>query len=124
MLYRFAADLVVVVHLAYILFVGAGALLAWRWPWLLRLHVPSVAWAVSSVTVGLPCPLTPLEKSLRGLAGEEGYRGGFIDHYLEGVVYPKSLSPLLVATAAVATVVGYAGLHRRRRTARRMSGVA
>jgi hypothetical protein len=94
-------------------FVGVGALLAWRWPWLVRLHVASMLWAVSTLTVGFACPLTGLEKYLRGLAGEDGYGGGFVDHYVEGVVYPESLTPLLRGLAAIAIVAGYAGLHRR-----------
>jgi hypothetical protein len=114
MLYRLLADLVVVVHLAFIAFVAVGALLAWRRPWLVLLHVPSVGWALAGITVGVPCPLTPLEKSLRRLAGEEGYAGGFVDHYVEGVVYPGSLTPVLRAVVAVAILVGYAGLIRRR----------
>ena len=124
MLYRLMADLVVVVHLAFILFVAVGALLAWRWPWLLLLHAPSLVWAVASVTIGVTCPLTPLEKSLRRLAGEEGYAGGFVDRYVEGVVYPESLTPLLRAMVALAVVAGYAGLYRRRHGASRVSGVA
>lgn len=123
MAYRLTAELVVVVHLAFIVFVGAGALLTWRWPWLLRLHAASVVWALAIVTVGFPCPLTSLEKLFRGLAGEAGYGGGFVDHYVEGVVYPESLTPVLRAVAAVAVVIGYAGLHRRRRT-HRAAGLA
>ena len=114
MLYRVMADLVLVVHLAFIVFVAVGALLAWRWPWLLWLHVPSGAWAVAIVTVGFPCPLTPLEKGLRTSAGDAAYRGGFVDHYVEDVVYPESLTPLLRAMVAAAIVVGYAGILRRR----------
>ena len=110
MLYRVLADLVVVVHLVFILFVATGALLAWRRPWLVVLHAPSVGWALAGITIGAPCPLTPLEKSLRGLAGDEGYAGGFVDRYLEGVVYPGSLTPLLRGLAALAIVAGYAGL--------------
>ena len=121
MLYRFTADLVVVVHLGFILFVAVGALLAWRRPWLVLLHVPSLVWAVASVTIGVPCPLTPLEKSLRRLAGEEGYAGGFVDRYVEGVVYPESLTPMLRAMVAAAVVLGYAGLYRRRQSAGRVS---
>ena len=117
MLYRLTADLVVVVHLAFIVFVGVGALLAWRCPRLLWLHAPSLLWAVAGVTIGVPCPLTPLEKSLRRLAGEDGYGGGFVDQYLEGVVYPESFTTLLRAMVAAAVVVGYVGLYRRRRTA-------
>lgn len=113
MLYRLLADLVVVAHLAFIAFVAVGAVLAWRRPWLVLLHAPSVAWALATIAVGLPCPLTSLEKSLRGLAGDAGYAGGFVDHYVEGVVYPGSLTPVLRALAAVAVVTGYAGLLRR-----------
>lgn len=118
MVYRLLADFVVVVHFAFILFVAGGALLAWRRPWLLWLHVPSLGWALAGITVGVPCPLTSVEKSLRDLAGQEGYAGGFVDQYIEGVVYPGSLTPLLRAVAAVAIVAGYAGLRLRRDAAR------
>ncbi len=114
MAYRLAADLVVVIHLAFLVFVAAGAILAWRWPSLVPLHAASVLWSVAIITVGFACPLTGLEKSLRGLAGEEGYGGGFVDRYVEGVVYPESLTPLLRALAAAAILVGYVRLHRRR----------
>ncbi len=123
MLYRLTADLVVLVHLVFIVFVPVGALLAWRRPSLVRLHAPSVVWAVATVAVGLPCPLTSLEKLLHRSAGEAAYGGGFVDHYLEGVLYPEALTPLLQAMGAVAIAVGYARLHHsRRRTASRLSG--
>ena len=108
------ADVVVVVHLGFILFVAVGALLAWRWPWLVWLHVPAVAWGVGIIAIGWDCPLTPLEQWLRRQAGET-YDGGFVDRYLEGVVYPESLTPLLRAVAAALVVAGYAGLLHRRR---------
>lgn len=112
---RTLADLVVVVHLAFILFVGLGALLAWRWPRLVWLHVPAAVYGLTIVTVGFDCPLTPLEKHLRRRAGDAGYEGGFVDHYLEGVVYPGDATPLLQAVGAAAVVAGYAGLEWRRR---------
>lgn len=122
MLYRLLADIVVLVHFAFIVFVAVGGLLAWRWPGVLKLHVPSVIWSLSIVTIGFNCPLTPLEKLFRGLAGEEEYSGGFIDRYVEGVVYPESLTPVLRALVVVTVVVGYAGLtHRRRRPSRATS---
>ena len=124
MLYRVMADLVVVVHLAFIVFVGAGSLLARRRPWLLWLHAPSLIWAVASITIGLPCPLTALEKLLRGVAGEGVYAGGFVDHYVEGIVYSESLTPLLQGTAFVLIVVGYTRLHRSRRTVGPVSRIA
>lgn len=124
MLYSLMANWVVVVHLVFIVFVGAGSLLAWRCPWLVWLHAPSLIWAVASITIGFPCPLTPLEKLLHRMAGEEAYAGGFVDHYIEGVVYPESLTPLLRAMGFVLIIVGYAGLYRRQRTASRISGIA
>lgn len=113
MLSSLAADAVVVLHLAFLVFIAVGSLLALRWPRLVWLHVPAIAWGAVSVTVGLDCPLTPLEKSLRRDAGEEGYSGGFVDHYIEGVVYPERYTGLLQATMAAAVVVGYVLLIRR-----------
>ncbi len=118
--YRFMADLVVVVHVAFLVFVATGGLLACRWPRLALLHAPSLAWAVSSITVGLPCPLTSLEKRLRELGGDPPYSGGFVDRYLEGVVYPGALTPVLWVVAAVAIAVGYIALLGHR-TAERTS---
>jgi hypothetical protein len=114
---RALADLVVVVHLAFILFVGLGALLAWRWPRLVWLHVPAALYGIAIIAVGFDCPLTPLEKHFRRLAGDAGYEGGFVDRYLEGVVYPGDATPVLQALGAVAVVVGYGGLAWRRRRA-------
>ena len=115
MLYRVLADVVVVLHLAFILYVAFGGFLAWRWPKALYPHLVAVVWAVGIVTVGYECPLTPLEKYLRRLAEGESYSGGFVDRYVEGVVYPESLTPLLRALMAVAVVVSYAGIVIRRR---------
>lgn len=115
MLYRALADVVVVVHLAFLVFVAVGGLLAWRWPGLLWLHVPALVWGLLSITVGLSCPLTSVEKHLRHAAGEEGYAGGFVDRYVEDVVYPGELTALLRAVAAAVVAVGYAVLVVRRR---------
>lgn len=115
------AGVVLVVHLAFILFVAAGALLAWRWPWLVWLHVPAVAWGVGIIVIGYECPLTPLEKWLRKRGGGEGYQGGFVDRYIENVIYPEEYTPPLRALAAVMIVTGYLGLVRSKRTRRRDS---
>lgn len=121
MVYGLLADLVVVVHLAFIVFVATGGLLAWRWPGVVRLHVPSVLWAAGTVTIGFACPLTSLENGLRRLAGEDGYGGGFVDRYVEGVVYPESLTPLLRGLVATVVVAGYAGLLWRLRSSAQTS---
>jgi hypothetical protein len=121
MVFDVLAGVVLVVHLAFIVFVAAGPFLAWRWPWLLRLHVPAAAWAVGIIVIGFECPLTPLEKWLRKLGGGEGYEGGFIDRYIENVIYPEEYTPLLRALVAVMIVTGYVGLIRREGPRRRES---
>jgi hypothetical protein len=101
------ADLVLVIHLAFIAFVAIGALLAWRWPRLHWLHVPAVVYAAAIVVIGFDCPLTGLEKHLRRLAGGPVYDGGFVNHYLTNVVYPGRLLGLLRWLIVMGIVVGY-----------------
>ena len=107
--YRFLADAVVVLHFAFVVFVAVGGLLAWRWPRVLWLHVPAVIWGVGIVTVGYQCPLTPLERHLRRLGGEHQTDAGFIDRYVEGVIYPERYTSLLRTLAATLIVVGWTG---------------
>lgn len=93
MIHGLAADAVLLLHLAFILFVVLGGLLVLRWPRLALLHLPAVAWGATVECLQLLCPLTPLENRLRRLAGERGYEGGFIEHYLEPLIYPAGLTP-------------------------------
>ncbi|BBO76657.1 hypothetical protein DSCW_40740 [Desulfosarcina widdelii] len=87
-----AANFVVLVHLAFILFVVLGGFLALRWRKIALVHLPCVLWGVMIEWVGWLCPLTPLEYRLRRLAGEAGYSGGFVDHYIMPLVYPAGLT--------------------------------
>lgn len=90
---RLAADALVLLHLSFILFVVLGGLLvAWR-AWVAWLHLPAAAWGAWAAFGGTICPLTPLENHFRRLAGETGYPGGFVEHYLIPVVYPEGLTP-------------------------------
>ena len=93
MIYSFLADLLVVFHLVFILYVIAGALLIFKWPKTLWLHLPSCFWGMNVEFTGWFCPLTPWEIQLRRLAGEEGYTGSFIEHYLIPIIYPSGLTP-------------------------------
>ena len=92
MFYRALADAVLVLHLAFILFVVLGGLLVLSYPRLAWLHVPVVAWGALIEFAGWICPLTPLEKQLRIQGGEAGYSGGFINHYLVPLIYPDGLT--------------------------------
>ena len=124
MVYRVLADAVVLAHFAFIAFVAVGSLLARRRPALVWLHLPALAWAVGIVTVGYECPLTALENRLRRLGGERAYPGGFVNHYIENVLYPQRLTPLLLTLAGGTVVVGYVALltDRRRRLASGVRG--
>lgn len=117
MWYRVAVDLVVAVHLLFIGFVVGGSFLAWRWPWVIWVHLPAVVYGALIEFVGFTCPLTPLEDYLRRRAGEAGYRGSFIGHYLVSVIYPPGLTrgvQLLLGTVVVLIAVyGYWGYLRR-----------
>ena len=122
MIHRLAADAVLLLHLGFILFVLLGGLLALRWRWAPMLHLPAAAWGVYVELSGGLCPLTPLENRLRGAAGEAGYTGGFIEHYLLALIYPAGLTHEIQYVLA-AIVVGVNGLayawvwrRRRRRT--------
>lgn len=92
MFYRVAADAVVILHLAFVLFVALGALLALRWRRVLWIQVPAALWGAAIELTGGICPLTPLENHLRSLGGESGYAGGFLDHYLLPMLYPAALT--------------------------------
>lgn len=87
------ADMALALHGAFIAWVALGALAVLRQPRLAWLHLPTLAWGVwIEATAGL-CPLTPLENMLRRRAGDSGYAGSFIDHYLGALVYPAGLTP-------------------------------
>lgn len=117
--YGVLADLVLLVHLAFVLFVALGGLLVLRWPRLAWLHLPAALWGAGIEFTGGICPLTPLENRLRRLGGEAGFEGGFIDHYVTALVYPHGLTrgvQLALGTVVVlATVVIYLRVWRRSR---------
>jgi hypothetical protein len=99
-----AADIVVLVHLAFILFVAAGGLLVLRWPRLAWAHVPAVVWGAMVELADWICPLTPLENRLRATAGEAAFAGGFIDQYIMPIVYPAGLTRGMQLTLGAAVI--------------------
>jgi hypothetical protein len=117
MSYRVLADLVVIVHLAFVAFVVLGGLLVLRWPRLAWVHLPAAAWGALISAAGWICPLTPLENDLRQAAGQAGYSGGFIHHYILPVLYPPGLTreaqQLLAALVVLVNALAYAAVLRR-----------
>jgi hypothetical protein len=121
LLYTLLADLAVVLHFLFIVFVFAGGLLVLRRPRLAWIHLPAAAWGTLVEVEGWVCPLTPLENRFRELTGGVPYRGDFVERYLLRVIYPESLTPrvqLLLAAAVVGVnAILYSILLRRRRRA-------
>jgi len=120
MIYRLLADAVVLFHASFVLFVVLGGLLVVRWRRVAVLHVPAAIWGALIEFAGLICPLTPLENYLRGRAGEAGYSGGFVEHYVLHTLYPGGLTPAirwalgLFVIVVNAAAYGYIVRSRRR----------
>lgn len=92
MIYQRLADLVTLLHLAFVAFVVLGGLLAFRWPRVVWAHVPAALWGAFIEFSGRICPLTPLEIWLRRRGGAEGYSGGFVEQYVIPILYPADLT--------------------------------
>lgn len=124
MTHRLLADLVLLLHAAFVAFVMFGGLLVARWPRAAWLHLPLVAWGAGIEFLGGICPLTPLENHWRHLAGEQGYAGGFVEHYVVAALYPDGLTRNvqvalgLLVLAVNAAIYGWIWRRNRREHAR------
>jgi hypothetical protein len=99
------ADALVVVHLAFVVFVVAGGVLVLRWPRLAWVHLPAALWGAAIALGGYICPLTPLENWLREEGGGTAYATGFIEHYLVPLLYPGALTRPIQVGAGILVVV-------------------
>jgi len=114
--YVVLAQLALVVHAAFLAYLVLGGFVAWRWPRTIWVHGAVAAWGLGSVLFGYGCPITRVEDWARRRAGQDGLDpGGFIEHYLTGVVYPASFLRALQALVAVVVLVSWIGFVRRRR---------
>ena len=117
--YGVLADLVLLAHAGFVVFVVIGGLLVLVRPRLAWLHLPAVAWGAGIEFAGVICPLTPLENHLRALAHQQGYTGGFVEHYVFGLLYPDGLTRNVQLALGVAVIVinvlVYAAVWRRHR---------
>lgn len=116
-MYAVLADVVVVVHFAFLLFVVFGGFLAWRWRWVIWPHVVAAGWGAVIITLGVNCPLTHVENGLRRRAGQAELAGGFIDTYVQGVLYPERLVGLARGLVVLVVLLSWAGLVLRARSA-------
>lgn len=123
-------SVILVVHFAYLGFVVVGGFLAWRWPRMFVVHLAAAAWGLAVVGVPLTCPLTTAENWARERAetadlspseatGQARQDAGFIDRYIEGVLYPERYTLLLQVLVGVTVVGSWVGAYLYRRHLRR-----
>ena len=110
------ADGVALVHGAFLAYVVVGGLVALRWPRTLPLHAAAAVWGLLVIAASVRCPLTTAEDRLRVLGGQAPLPGGFIDRYVEGVLYPVSLTPLVQVLVATLVLGSWAALVTRSRS--------
>lgn len=113
MIYRLTADLIVLLHAAFVLFVVLGGLLVWCWRKLLPLHLLAVCWGAWVEFSGWICPLTPLENHFRELGRQASYHDDFINHYVTALLYPAGLTrPIQIALGLTVLLVNV-GIYAR-----------
>ena len=111
MLYRLAADGILLVHFAFVLFVALGGFLVLRRPRLAWAHLPAALWGALIEFAGWICPLTPLEVALRRAAGDAGYSGDFVERYIVAVLYPDGLTRAVQVGLGIAVVLLNAAIY-------------
>jgi len=123
-MYGFLADLVVLLHFAFVLFVVAGGLLTLRWRKIAWIHIPAVVWGIAIELTGWVCPLTPLENHFRREGGAAAYNESFVVHYIEPVLYPEGLTRgsqiALAATILIVNVAIYTYLWKGQKGVKQM----
>ena len=111
MVYSLLADLVVILHAAFVLFVILGGIPVFWVPRFAWCHIPAACWAAALEFGGWICPLTPLENRLRHMAGESGYGTGFIEHYIVPILYPAVLTRKLQIILGIIVIVINVGIY-------------
>jgi uncharacterized protein DUF2784 len=119
MIWRFLADVMFVLHAAFLLFFVLGGFLAWKWPKVIWAHLAIVVWSVAIVVIDYDCPFTGAEKFFLRKGGEVPYEAGYINHYLNGTLWPQGQTPVAEKVGFALVIISYIGyfiLRHRRRT--------
>lgn len=109
--YSILADIVVLAHALFILFVVSGGLFALKWPKIAYGHIPAALWGVYIEFTGRICPLTPLEIKWRLAAGQEAYQGDFVGRYLLPIIYPADLTRDIQVTLGAVVLILNIGVY-------------
>ncbi|MFD9739401.1 DUF2784 domain-containing protein [Umezawaea sp. NPDC059074] len=107
------AELIMVVHFAVLVFLITGGFLAWHWRGLIYPHLAMATWGILVVAFPLNCPLTAGENFFRARAGQPELVDGFIDHYIDGVLYPQSAAPVVQLLVGVVVLGSWTGYYLR-----------
>ncbi|MDX1651363.1 MAG: DUF2784 domain-containing protein [Brumimicrobium sp.] len=105
MFFKILADLVVIIHFVFILYVIFGGLIVLKYRKTVFLHIPCAIWGCLIMFAGWICPLTYIENDLREAAGTETYSDGFIQHYIIPIIYPENLTRELQAILGFSVLV-------------------
>ena len=105
------ANLVVLLHFCFVLFVILGGLLILKWKWVMWLHLPAAIWGALIEFTGWICPLTPLENCLRELGGGQSYQSDFIEHYVMPLLYPVGLTREIQILLGIFVILLNAGMY-------------
>ena len=104
-MYELAADLTLIIHFAFILFIIFGALLFFITTKIIFIHIPAFIWGSYIELTNSICPLTYLENWFLHKANLTTYSEGFIQNYLVPIVYPASLTKDLQIYLGIALIV-------------------
>jgi hypothetical protein len=115
------AESVMVLHFAVLAFLLVGGFFAWRWRGVIYPHLAIGLWALLSLSFPITCPLTVWENFFRARAGLPVLETGFIDHYIDGVLYPESASVMVQLVLGTLVIMSWVGFYAGGRAARRLS---
>ncbi|WP_433012847.1 DUF2784 domain-containing protein [Kribbella sp. CA-294648] len=119
MIYRLLADGMMILHGAFLLFFVIGGFLAWKWRRVIWAHLAVGLWNITIVLLDFECPVTGVEKHWMRKGGEEPYAGGYINHYLDGTIWPEGYTWLAEIVGFALLVISYIGLYFVSRRSRR-----
>jgi hypothetical protein len=121
--YHALVTVILALHFVYLGYVVLGGFLAWRWPHAIWPHLVALGWGVLIVLGLVNCPLTWAEDWARRRAGEAPLTSGFVDRYLENVIYPPRYVNEARALVALVVLVSWVGAYLRWRSRARARAV-